>query len=86
MSSSNISAGRENRFDGKRGVLTNRISALGLNAIVADVYKADSWLDQKECVVLDYSKTSLLAHWIRDEIRMLEPGFYLGKVYWVRSG
>ena len=69
-------------FDGKRGVLTNRILPLGLNAIVAEVYKDTSWLDGKECIVLDYSKTSLVAHWIRDEIRQIEPNLYLGKVYW----
>jgi hypothetical protein len=69
-------------FDSQRGVLTNRILPLGLNAIVATVYKDKSWLDGKECIVLDYSKTSLLAHWIRDEIRLVAPKFYLGKVYW----
>ena len=69
-------------FDCKRGVLTNRISVLGLNAIVAEVYKDGSWLDGKECIVLDYSKTSLVAHWIRDEIRFIGPNLYLGKVYW----
>src|SRR5215471_21660969 len=69
-------------FDGKRGVLTNRILPLGLNAIVAEVYKDKSWLDGKECIVLDYSKTSLVAHWIRDEIRQIGPDLYLGKVYW----
>jgi len=69
-------------FDGKHGVLTNRILPLGLNAIVAEVYKDNSWLDGKECIVLDYSKTSLVAHWIRDEIRLIAPKFYLGKVYW----
>ena len=69
-------------FDGKRGVLTNRILAIGLNAIVAEVYKDKSWLDGKECIVLDYSKTSLVAKWIRDEIRQIGDGFYLGKVYW----
>jgi hypothetical protein len=67
-------------FDG--GHLKNKISVFGLNAIVAEVYKAPSWLDQKECIVLDYSKTSMLAHWIRDEIRQIQPGMYLGKVYW----
>ena len=72
-------------FDGKRGVLTNRILPLGLNAIVAEVYKDKSWLDGKECIVLDYSKTSLIAHWIRDEIRLVAPNFYLGKVYWEKS-
>src|SRR5215472_18452813 len=72
-------------FDGKRGVLTNRISVLGFNAIVAEVYKDASWLDGKECIVLDYSKTSLVAHWIRDEIRLIAPNLYLGKVYWDKS-
>ena len=69
-------------FDAKRGVLRNRILPIGLNAIVATVYKDKSWLDGKECVVLDYSETSLVAHWIRDEIRLIGPGFYLGRVYW----
>ncbi len=68
-------------FDSKHGVLRNRIGVLGLNAIVAEVYKGPSWLDQKECIVLDYSKTSLVAGWIRDEIRQIAPDIYLGKVY-----
>jgi hypothetical protein len=38
--------------------------------------------DQKDCIVLDYSDTSVVAHWIRDEIRLIGPGLYLGKVYW----
>src|SRR6516225_9102075 len=69
-------------FDGKRGVLRNRILPIGLNAIIATVYKGESWLDKKECIVLDYSETSLVAQWIRDEIRSIGPGFYLGRVYW----
>ena len=69
-------------FDSNTGTLKNRIGPLGLNAIIAEVYKAASWLDGKECIVLDYSKTSLVAHWIRDEIRLIQPpGLYLGKVY-----
>jgi hypothetical protein len=72
-------------FDTEKGVLRNKILPLGLNAIIAKVYKADSWLDGKECIVLDYSDTSLLAQWIRDEIREISPGVYLGKVYWGRQ-
>jgi hypothetical protein len=72
-------------FDAEKGVLRNKILPLGLNAIIAKVYKGESWLDGKECIVLDYSDTSLLAHWIRDEIREIEPGVYLGKVYWGRQ-
>jgi len=69
-------------FDKQKGVLRNRILPFGLNAIIAKVYKAPSWLDGKECIVLDYSDTSLLAHWIRDEIREIVFNLYLGKVYW----
>ncbi|HSA81914.1 MAG TPA: hypothetical protein VLE23_13950 [Geminicoccaceae bacterium] len=72
-------------FDAEKGVLRNKILPLGLNAIIAKVYKAESWLDGKECIVLDYSETSLVAHWIRDEIREISPGVYLGKVYWGRQ-
>jgi hypothetical protein len=69
-------------FDAKKGVLKNKILPFGLNAIIAKVYKASSWLDGKECIVLDYSDTSFVAQWIRDEIRQVEPKLYLGKVYW----
>jgi hypothetical protein len=72
-------------FDAKKGLLKNRILPFGLNAIIAKVYKGPSWLDDKECIVLDYSETSLVAHWIRDEIRLIGPKFYLGKVYWAKS-
>jgi len=68
-------------FDAKSGTLKNKILPFGLNAIIAKVYKGPSWLDKKECIVLDYSETSLIAQWIRDEIRQIGPGFYLGKVY-----
>ena len=72
-------------FDAKKGVLKNKILPFGLNAILAKVYKGPSWLDGKECIVLDYSDTSIVAQWIRDEIRQIEPGLYLGKVYWDKT-
>jgi hypothetical protein len=78
----NLFAWQGKTFDAKKGALTNRILPLGLNAIIARVYTAPSWLDGKECIVLDYSETSLVAHRIRDEIRQIAPGLYLGKVYW----
>jgi hypothetical protein len=58
-------------FDAKRRVLTNRIPPFGLNTILARVYKAPRWLDGQERIVLDYSETSVLAQWIRDEIRQI---------------
>ena len=81
----NLFAWQGKTFDAKRGVLRNRILLLGLNAIVATVYKGPSWLDNKDCIVLDYSETSLVARWIRDEIRCVSPNFYLGRVYWEKK-
>ena len=81
----NIFAWQGKVFDAKAGLLRNHILAFGLKAIIARVYKAPSLLDGKECIVLDYSKTSLVAQWIRDEIRMIEPNIYLGKVYWEKK-
>ena len=70
--------------DGKEATLQNKITAVGVHAIVARVYYTPSWLDQKECIVLDYSKTSLFARRIRDEIRLVNEAnkIYLGKVWW----
>jgi len=78
----NIFGWQGKTFDAEHGTLTNRILAFGLNAIVAQVYQGKSWFDNKECIVLDYSKTSLLAKHIRDEIRQIGPGMYLGVVFW----
>jgi hypothetical protein len=72
-------------FNARDGSLRNRITAFGLPAIKAEVYKEASWLDGKEAIVLDYSKTSLVARKIRDEIREVAPGLYLGKVWWGRQ-
>jgi hypothetical protein len=81
----NIFAWQGKVFDAKAGVLQNHILPFGLKAIIARVYKGPSWLDGKECIVLDYSETSLVASHVRDEIRQIEAGFYLGKVYWDKT-
>ncbi len=67
---------------GKAGVLVNKITPFSLSFIVAKVYRDKSWLDGKDTIVIDYSKTSFFAKAIRDEIREIEPGVYLGKVWW----
>jgi hypothetical protein len=72
-------------FDPERGELRNEILPFGIKAVRAKVYKAPSWLDGKEAIILDYSDTSLVAHWIRDEIRAVGPGTFLGLVYWERD-
>jgi hypothetical protein len=68
-------------FEPEKGQLINRIGLIEHPLIVANVYKGKSWFDDKECIVIDYSKTSILARSIRDEIREVAPGIYLGLVY-----
>ncbi|MDN5752050.1 MAG: hypothetical protein L0H15_02060 [Nitrosospira sp.] len=67
------------------GILVNKITPFGLTFIVAKVYRDKSWLDGKDTIVIDYSKTSFVAKVIRDEIREIEPGVYLGKVWWGKT-
>jgi hypothetical protein len=68
-------------FDPKAECLKNLVTGFRILAIKAKVYTGDSWKDGKECIVIDYSKTSLVARMVRDEIREVQPGPYLGKVF-----
>lgn len=69
----------------RRRFLKNKILPVGVQAISADVYTGRSWFDGADCIVLDYSKRSLVARWVRDEIRRVAPGLYLGLVYLKRT-
>lgn len=66
------------------GDLKNRLSPFGIPGIRAKVYVAASWKTQGDAIILDYSKTSFVASFIRDEIRQVGPGLYLGKVFFGR--
>jgi hypothetical protein len=68
-------------FDGTNDTLVNKITPIGIHAIEARVYKGESWLDGKESIILDYSRTSFIAWFVRDEIREIAPGLYLGQAY-----
>jgi hypothetical protein len=68
----------------RTGRLLNILTPLQIEAIAAMIYKQDSWYDGAPCIVLDYSKTSFVARRIRDEIREIAPGVYLGIVFWGR--
>jgi hypothetical protein len=71
--------------DRQSGILVNKITFFSLTFIIAKVYRDKSWMDGKDTIVIDYSKTSFFAKAIRDEIREVEPGVYLGKVWWGRK-
>ena len=66
---------------GTRRVI-NRVLPFGARAVTAEVRKGQSMLDGRECIILDYARTSLVARSVRDELRLLRPGLYLGRAYW----
>jgi hypothetical protein len=68
-------------FRREHGDLKNKVGPFGFRAVRAKVYKEASWLDGQETIVLDYSKTSFVARSVRDEIREVAPGLYLGLVF-----
>ena len=61
--------------------LRNRITPLGIRAIIATVRTSGSLVDRRPCVVLDYSATSIVARGVRDEIRLVGERLYLGVVW-----
>lgn len=61
--------------------LRNRFTPLDLKAIAAVVYPDRSLVDGADCIVLDYSVTSVVAGGVRDEIRLVAPHLYLGVVW-----
>jgi hypothetical protein len=54
---------------------------LGLTAIKANVYPGESWLDGKPALIMDYRGSSKVWHNVRDELREVCPGLYLGIMY-----
>lgn len=72
-------------FDPDKAELRNEVTPMHLQAIRARVYKDASWFDGNEAIILDYSETSLVAHYIHDEIRLVGAGLYLGIVFWGRD-
>jgi hypothetical protein len=68
-------------FNAERGELLNCVTPFRLLAVRAKVYKGASRFDGGEAIIIDYSRTSLLARLVRDEIREVSPGLYLGFAY-----
>jgi hypothetical protein len=69
-------------FDAAARRVINRMLPFGVRAVAAEVRRGPSRLDGHECIVLDYARTSLVARGVRDELRLLRPGLYLGRAYW----
>jgi hypothetical protein len=78
-----------------QGILRNRMTGLGLK-FPAKLYCGQSLLDsRRESVIIDYAFTHQIEGYdskidwlagseglkVRDEVRMIRPGFYLGRAY-----
>ncbi|MBW4579249.1 MAG: hypothetical protein KME42_06715 [Tildeniella nuda ZEHNDER 1965/U140] len=72
-------------FNQDQGSLLNKVLPFGLKLVKAQVYLGVSWIDGKDAIILDYSTTSFIAQKIRDEIRQIAPGIYLGRSFWDRT-
>lgn len=72
-------------FDRDQEFLLNKVSPFSFKAIKATIYRGESWVCEGEAIILDYSKTSFVAQKIRDEIREVAPGIYLGNAYWGKT-
>jgi hypothetical protein len=71
-------------FDSSSGQLVNVVTPFRVRAVHADVYSGPSWMDGEPSTIFDYSKRSWLARHVRDEVREVAPGLFLGKAYWRR--
>lgn len=63
----------------KDDVMVNRV--LGMRAIDTRTYIGESWMDGKPSFILDYYETTKLFKDVRDEVREVSPGLYLGAMY-----
>ena len=71
-------------FDAADGSLVNQWC--GFRAIHARVSYGPSWLDGAPSVVMDYSATLRVWADVRDEVREVAPGLYLGRMYRQKAG
>jgi hypothetical protein len=86
----------DNRLSGLRSALTHALwhgklfdcageslvnQWCGFRAIHAEVYCGPSWLDGRPSLIMDYSRTSKVWADVRDEVREVVPGLYLGLMY-----
>jgi hypothetical protein len=61
------------------GQMINRLAG-GREAVTASVYVAESWLDGKPSLILDYAGSKRFGD-VRDEMREIAPGIYVGLTY-----
>jgi hypothetical protein len=58
----------------------------GVKAVTADWYLGESLRDGGPALIVDYSRGPRLFRNVRDEIREVSPGMFLGLTYVTRDG
>jgi hypothetical protein len=61
------------------GLAVNRF--FGVRVVKGQVAPGESWMDGGPALILDYRQTSHIYANVRDEIRQIAPGLYLGAMY-----
>jgi hypothetical protein len=69
--------------DAAAGTLVNRV--FGLRLIPAKVYEGESWFDNGRAIIIDYQDTSRSFFYMRDEVRRIADGLFLGRSYYRKS-
>jgi hypothetical protein len=57
----------------------------GVRCIRAAIHPGTSWLDGRPAIILDYGSTSRVWSNVRDEMREVAPGVYVGAMYVCRG-
>ena len=66
------------------GTAHNRV--FGVTAVPMTVYHGQSWHDGGPAIVVDYADSWRVFRNVRDEIREVSPGLYLGRTYVTKNG
>ena len=67
------------------GTFTNRWLG-GVHAVSAGVCVEPSWLDGQPCLVMQYAPDAPVFGGVRDELRQIAPGVWLGRSYDAATG
>jgi hypothetical protein len=67
------------------GTLTNRWLG-GVHAVSAGARVEESWLDGRPCLVVQYAPDAPVFGGVRDELRQVAPGVWLGRSYDAATG
>ena len=67
-------------FNCQGDMMVNRVFG-GVKAVKAQVFPGESWYDGGPALVFDYQCTSKLFASVRDEVREVAPGVFLGLTY-----